>query len=88
MQPMSAVVLDLVMPEMDGWEFLRRFRAAGGAVRTPVIVWTARDLSAAERGALRASADGVVRKGDGSAALVEQLRGLATQDAATRKYAH
>jgi DNA-binding response OmpR family regulator len=33
------VVLDLMMPEMDGWEFTRRFRQESGA---PVIMLTAR----------------------------------------------
>jgi two-component system copper resistance phosphate regulon response regulator CusR len=35
------VVLDLILPELDGWEVLRRMRAAGQ--ETPVLVLTARD---------------------------------------------
>ena len=35
----AAVILDLVMPEMDGFEFLDRFRGSSDArARTPVIV--------------------------------------------------
>jgi CheY-like chemotaxis protein len=35
------VLLDLQMPEMDGWEFLRQFRAIPGCGSVPVIVMTA-----------------------------------------------
>ena len=35
------VVLDLQMPDMDGWEFLRRFRAAPGCATIPVLVTSA-----------------------------------------------
>lgn len=38
----DAIMLDLVMPEMDGWEVLAELRADGSPfVRTPVIVCTA-----------------------------------------------
>ncbi len=39
------VILDIGLPQMDGYEVLRRFRAAaaGGAGPTPVLVLTARD---------------------------------------------
>jgi len=35
------VVLDLHMPDMDGWEFLRRFRAMPGCAAIPVVVMSA-----------------------------------------------
>jgi CheY-like chemotaxis protein len=35
------VVLDLQLPEMDGWEFLRRFRAEPGCAHVPVVVTSA-----------------------------------------------
>ena len=35
------VLLDLQMPEMDGWEFLRRFRARPDCADIPVVVMSA-----------------------------------------------
>ncbi len=37
----SAVVLDLMMPRMDGWTFLRRLRADPRFAELPVVVATA-----------------------------------------------
>lgn len=75
--PPAAVVLDLVMPEMDGFEFLERFRELPGCGRVPVLVWTVKDLTAADRARLMEAAQGVLSKGDPSgASLVVQLRSL------------
>jgi signal transduction histidine kinase/DNA-binding response OmpR family regulator/HAMP domain-containing protein len=69
-RPPRAVILDLMMPGMNGFEFLERLRSEPAGRRVPVIVWTIKDLSAAEQATLRASADAVVAKGDGAAAAV------------------
>ena len=34
----DAIVLDVMMPEMDGWEFLQRLRARPQTANTPVII--------------------------------------------------
>jgi two-component system, chemotaxis family, chemotaxis protein CheY len=45
----DAVLLDLMMPIMDGWEFLRRCRADAQCARVPVVVMSAaRDASLAK----------------------------------------
>jgi PAS domain S-box-containing protein len=89
-EPPALVVLDLLMPEMDGFEFLRHFRSTGQGRRTPVIVWTVKDLTPGEREALRASARIVVAKGDGPGALVRELEShLSTSGRASlREAAH
>jgi PAS domain S-box-containing protein len=74
-KPPDVVVLDLVMPRLDGFEFLRRFRAAEHGRKTPVIVITAKDLARKEEQLLRAMAQGIVRKGNGSVqALLAEVR--------------
>ena len=69
----SAVILDLAMPGMDGFEFLERFRGMAAGRGTPVIIWTVRDLTAEDHARLAASAQAVVLKG-GTGRLIEELR--------------
>ena len=47
-EPPLAVVLDLQMPEMDGFGFLDHFRRIPACAHVPVIVWTVRDLTPAD----------------------------------------
>ena len=39
----SLILLDLMMPVMDGWEFLRRRRKEAPLAAIPVVVFTASD---------------------------------------------
>jgi CheY-like chemotaxis protein len=64
--PPDLVLLDLLMPVMDGFEFLDRFRGTEHGRSVPVIVVTSKDLDASERERLLAVTSGVVQKGDGT----------------------
>jgi CheY-like chemotaxis protein len=71
----AAVVLDLMMPGMDGFEFLDRLRRTALGRRTPVIVWTIKELTEEDRLRLRAMAEGVVMKSEGGvASLLAELQ--------------
>ena len=72
----AAVVLDLVMPEMNGFEFLRHFRKTRQGRGVPVIVWTSKDLTEAERSALRSAASGVTKKTEQADELVYETRNI------------
>ncbi|WP_075213981.1 response regulator [Mongoliimonas terrestris] len=58
----DVVVLDLSMPEMNGFEFLERMRLNPDWRSVPVVVVTARDLTDSDRARLGAAAQGVVTK--------------------------
>jgi len=56
-------LLDLMMPEMDGFEFLERIRALPRWSHIPVIVVTAKELTGAERTILQSQTEKIVEKG-------------------------
>ncbi len=71
------VLLDLTMPVMDGFTFLRALRERPGCASIPVVVLTARDLTNEERHRLR-GANQVLNKGDTSLRnLAGELHALA-----------
>jgi two-component system response regulator MprA len=70
----DAVVLDLMMPRVDGLEVCRRIRAAGD--RTPVLVLTARDAVSDRVKGLDAGADDYLVKPFALDELLARLRAL------------
>ncbi len=72
----AAVVLDLVMPEMSGFEFLTHFRKTNRGRRTPVIVWSGKDLTDSERAELRSSASAITRKSEQADELVHEIQSI------------
>jgi CheY-like chemotaxis protein len=70
----AAVVLDIVMPEINGFEFLRRFRKTEEGRQTPVIVWTSKDLTEAERRRLRSAAESIVAKSAVADELIREVQ--------------
>jgi adenylate cyclase len=58
----DAIVLDLMMPEMNGFEFLTELRVHPEWRTMPVVVVTARDLSEADRRRLRGAVERVIQK--------------------------
>jgi CheY-like chemotaxis protein len=61
--PPALILLDLMMPEMDGFEFLDTFNSRADWRHVPVVVITAKQLTAAERGLLSGQARSVIEKG-------------------------
>ena len=57
-----AVILDLLMPGMSGFEFLERFRSEPYNRDVPVLIWTAKDLTLAEEARLREQAQAIHSK--------------------------
>jgi CheY-like chemotaxis protein len=68
------IMLDLIMPDMDGFEFLVEMRSRAEWRDIPVLVVTAKDLTVEERGRLNGDVERVLQKG--ASELTELLREL------------
>jgi CheY-like chemotaxis protein len=64
LSPVQALLLDLIMPEMDGFQVLDWLNAQDRFKDLPVFVLTAKDLSADEVAMLRQRTQGHFRKSD------------------------
>jgi CheY-like chemotaxis protein len=70
----SLVLLDLLMPVVDGFEFLAEFRHREESRSVPVIVLTAKDMTDADHDRLRGSVETILRKGPlGSEQLLAEV---------------
>jgi signal transduction histidine kinase/CheY-like chemotaxis protein len=71
----ALILLDLMMPEMDGFQFLGELRKIKRFADTPVIVLTAMDLTDADRSILNGQVTMVLEKAaTGREELLRQLR--------------
>jgi signal transduction histidine kinase/CheY-like chemotaxis protein len=79
----NLILLDLMMPEMDGFEFLVEFRKDPKSATTPVIVVTAADLSLADRRRLDGGVEHILQKAaSGQEDFLRQIRNLVGRYAA------
>jgi PAS domain S-box-containing protein len=76
-QTPDLVLLDLIMPEMDGFEFLEAMRARPELAGVPVVVLTAMDLTEEDRRRLNGGVENILHKdGLGPEAVVTEVRRL------------
>ena len=76
----SLILLDLMMPVMDGFEFVMEIRKVEAWRDIPIVVVTAKDITDEDRQRLQGSVVGLVEKrGFGREELLEQIRELVTQ---------
>jgi CheY-like chemotaxis protein len=59
----SLILLDLMMPEMDGFRFVSELRAVAAWKDIPIIIMTAKDLTQADRDALNGQVTQIAQKG-------------------------
>ncbi|MFJ8357090.1 response regulator transcription factor [Streptomyces sp. NPDC093984] len=81
-EPYDAILLDLMLPGISGYEVLKRLRAA--RVWTPVLVLTAKDGEYDEADALDLGADDYLSKPFSYVVLVARLRALLRRGAPAR----
>ena len=79
----SVVILDLLMPGLDGFAVVDRLRATSTTANTPIVILTSKTLNAEEQERLKGRIAFLARKAEFSrAAFVELVRGLCRTDAA------
>ena len=72
----ALVLLDLLMPELDGFGFLEALRERGAESAPPVIVITAKELTEVDRARLNGGVEAIVQKGGGPEELVRAIGAL------------
>jgi two-component system NtrC family sensor kinase len=72
----AAIVVDGMLPGIDGATVIRRIRLDAALRRTPCLLLTASDDDGAELRALDAGADAFVRKGDDTAIVLARLAAM------------
>jgi len=75
-QPPALMVLDLMLPQVDGWEVCRRVRAGEAAPDLPIIVLTARDDDVDKIVGLELGADDYVTKPFNPRELVARVKAV------------
>jgi signal transduction histidine kinase/DNA-binding response OmpR family regulator len=73
----SLILLDLMMPVMDGFQFLEELNRSGQRDGVPVVVLTAKDLTEEDRARLNGGVARILQKGDMT--QVQDLEGLLHQ---------
>jgi signal transduction histidine kinase/CheY-like chemotaxis protein len=79
------ILLDLMMPELDGFGFMQELRRRPDCARVPVIVLTAKDLTDDDRRRLSGDVARVLGKdANGREQLITEVRQILTQQIAAR----
>lgn len=58
------VILDLMMPEVDGFAVVSEMRADPATAQTPILIYTAKNITPADRQLLQGNIQAIVRKGE------------------------
>jgi CheY-like chemotaxis protein len=61
-QPVDLVLLDLMMPEMDGFAVVEEMRARPELAELPILVATAKDVGGEDRGRLQGRIQALLQK--------------------------
>jgi len=70
----DAIILDLMMPEVTGFEVVRRLRDDPAAREIPIVILTAKELTVAERDELNRNVQAIASKAGGEELLRELAR--------------
>jgi DNA-binding response OmpR family regulator len=82
----DAIILDLMMPDVTGFEIAALLKEREETARVPIVVLTGKDLSAGERNRLQGKIAALVQKGHAApsrlVAAIRELEGRAAREVA------
>jgi CheY-like chemotaxis protein len=58
------IILDLMMPDVDGFEVVSALRKDSATAQIPILIYTAKNVTAADRERLQGSIQSIIRKGE------------------------
>jgi CheY-like chemotaxis protein len=70
----GVIILDLLMPDLNGFDVVRQLRSRPDTAEIPILILTAKDLTPEDRLQLRQSVQGIVSKGGRDTLLSELAR--------------
>lgn len=65
----DAIILDILMPDMSGFEVLRKLRGSTATESLPVLIYTSKDLSESEQSELETLNASIIKKAEVSSRL-------------------
>ncbi len=81
----NLILLDVMMPDMEGYEVARRLRADTDLARTPIIMFTAKTLVDDKVAGFEAGVDDYMTKPTHPAELVSRVKALLARSSAAQK---
>ncbi|HET9848776.1 MAG TPA: response regulator [Candidatus Dormibacteraeota bacterium] len=77
------VILDLMMPDVDGFEVVSKLREDPAGAQIPILIYTAKNVTSEDRERLQGNIQTIIQKGDfGKDRFLEMINNLQTSQAA------
>jgi CheY-like chemotaxis protein len=76
------IILDLMMPEVDGFEVVSALRSNDATAQIPILIYTAKNITSEDRERLQGNIQSIIQKGDfGKERFLEMINSLQTTQA-------
>jgi CheY-like chemotaxis protein len=77
------IILDLMMPDVDGFEVVSKLREDPAGAQIPILIYTAKNVTSEDRERLQGNIQTIIQKGDfGKDRFLEMINNLQTSQAA------
>jgi DNA-binding response OmpR family regulator len=77
------IILDLMMPDVDGFEVVSKLREDAAASQIPILIYTAKNITSEDRERLQGNIQSIIQKGDfGKDRFLEMINNLQSSQAA------